>query len=134
MALERFRREFNEERSHEALQMGTPAEVYQNSERSYPDRLAPVEYGTDRLVRTVGACGRIRWNGERIFITKALANQPIGLEGVSDGVWRLWYSFHPIGWLDERTMKVEELSDRASSPVAEPAMEAAAESLRQQGS
>lgn len=133
-ALERFRREFNEERPHEALQMRTPAEVYQHSDRSYPDRLKPVEYSSDRLVRTVGSCGRIRWNGERLFITKALGNQPIGLEGVSDGLWRLWYSFHPIGWLDERKMRVEELSDRASPRKPGALIEAPSESLRQQGS
>lgn len=109
-AFERFREEFNQQRPHEALQMRTPAEVYRESGRSYRERLAPVEYGRDRLVRTVGSCGRIRWSGERIFITKTLHNQPIGLEGVSDGLWRLWYSFHPIGWLDERIMQVKELS------------------------
>jgi hypothetical protein len=91
-----------------------------------------VEYSSDRLVRTVGSCGRIRWNGERIFITKALGNQPIGLEGVADGLWRLWYSFHPIGWLDERTMKVQELADRIP-PASTASMDGSTESLRQQG-
>jgi transposase InsO family protein len=133
-AFDRFRHEFNHERPHEALQMRVPAEVYQHSDRAYPNRLPPVEYGNDRLVRTVGSCGRIRWSGERIFITKALGNKPIGLEGVSDGLWRLWYSFHPIGWLDERSMQVEELNTRPSAPAAEATTPGAEESLRPQGS
>ena len=113
-AFDRFREEFDFQRPHEALAMKTPAEVYGHSERAYPSRLPKVEYGSDRLVRTVGSCGRIRWSGERIFITKTLGNEPIGLEGVADGLWRLWYSFHPIGWLDERTMQVLELEDRTA--------------------
>jgi transposase InsO family protein len=132
-SFDRFRQEFNHERPHEALQMRTPAEVYQHSDRVYPDRLAPVEYGSDRLVRTVGSCGRIRWSGERIFITKALGNEPIGLEGVADGLWRLWYSFHPIGWLDERIMQVQELNAHPIALGSSTASDEPAESLRQQG-
>ena len=107
---DRFRQQYDYERPHQALDLRTPSQAYECSERSYPNRLPEVEYGSDRLVRTVGSCGRMRWCGERIFITKALANQPIGMEGVDDGLWRLWYSFHPLGWLNERTMEVEELN------------------------
>jgi transposase InsO family protein len=113
---DRFRHEFDYERPHEALQMRTPSDVYEYSERAYPSRLADVEYPSDRVVRTVGSCGRIRWSGDRVFITKTLANQPIGLEGVTDGIWRIWYSFHPLGWLDERTLQVEELEAHDSAP------------------
>jgi transposase InsO family protein len=127
-AFDRFRKEYNHERPHEALEMKVPADVYQPSPREYPERLPKVEYGSDRLVRTVGSCGRIRWSGERIFITKALGNEPIGLEGVADGLWRLWYNLYPIGWLDERTLKVEELGER------ECANQQPEESLRQPGS
>ena len=132
-AFDRFRREFNQERPHEALEMRTPAEVYQRSAREYPERLAAVEYASDRLVRTVGSCGRIRWSGERIFITKALGNEPIGLEGVADGLWRLWYSFHPIGWLDERSMQATELAERSCALAPETGAAGPDQSLRQQG-
>jgi hypothetical protein len=27
---------------------------------------------------------------------------PIGIEEVSDGCWRVWFSFVPLGWLDVR--------------------------------
>ena len=88
--------------------MRVPAAVYRPSPRSYPSRLRQPEYGTGERVRTVGSCGRIRWNGERIFITKALANEPIRMEPVQDGMWRLWYGFYPIGWLDETSRRVLE--------------------------
>jgi transposase InsO family protein len=106
---DQFRREYNEERPHQALDMQTPASQYTVSPRCYPKRVRLAEYGSDRKVRTVGSCGRIRWSGERVFITKALQNEPIGLEGTEDGIWRLWYGHYPIGWLDERTMQASDL-------------------------
>jgi putative transposase len=109
----KFRREYNEERPHQGLEMATPASLYERSPRAYPARVKSPEYANDRMVRTVGSCGRIRWNGERVFITKVLANEPIGVEGVEDGIWRLWYGNYVIGWLDERTMQ-------ASDPDRQP--------------
>ncbi|MRR52652.1 MAG: transposase, partial [Rhodocyclaceae bacterium] len=109
-AFDRFEQDYNHERPHEALAMKTPGEFYEPSIRSYPSVVRSPEYGADRIVRTVGSCGRIRWNGERVFITKVLGNEPIGLEGVEDGVWRLWFGAYPIGWLDERTMEATDLN------------------------
>jgi transposase InsO family protein len=117
-AFHRFRQEYNHERPHEALQMQVPAAVYQPSPRLYPSRLQQPEYGAGELVRTVGSCGRIRWNGDRIFITKTLANEPIRLEPVEDGIWRLWFSFQPIGWLDETRMQVLELDQRSDNTLS----------------
>jgi putative transposase len=108
-AFDQFRQEYNYERPHEALGMKRPGDLYVPSCRRYPEVIRQPEYGADRIVRTVGSCGRIRWCGERVFITKVLGNDPIGLEGVDDGVWRLWFGAYPIGWLDERTMVATDL-------------------------
>src|SRR6476620_6151100 len=78
-AFDQFREEYNHDRPHEALEMKTPGEFYQPSCRNYPNRLPPPEYPSALLVRGVGSCGRIRWSGERVFITKTLSHEPIGL-------------------------------------------------------
>lgn len=109
-SFDRFKHNFNHERPHEALAMKTPGELYEPSVRQYPSVIGSPDYGADRIVRIVGSCGRIRWSGERVFITKVLGNEPIGLEGVEDGVWRLWFGAYPIGWLDERTMEATDLN------------------------
>jgi transposase InsO family protein len=126
-AFQAFRQEYNHERPHEALEMKVPAAVYLRSPRPYPSRLCQPEYEVGARVRTVGTCGRIRWNGERVFITKVLAHEPIRLEPVEDRMWRLWFSFQPIGWLDETTMQVLEL-DQGPEPLvrADPPESAAA--------
>jgi len=134
-AFQAFQREYNQERPHQALGMKVPAAVYRPSPRPYPSRVREPEYEAGQLVRTVGSCGRIRWNGDRIFITKALANEPIRLEPVEDRWWRLWFGFLPIGWLDEATLRVLELDQGPELPVEEgqSALAPAIESLRQQG-
>jgi transposase InsO family protein len=105
-----FRKEYNEERPHEALEMKTPGEFYQASCRRYPSRIRSPEYGSGVIVRRVSSCGRMKWDGGRIFITKTLSEEPIGLQAVGDGVWKLWFGHCPIGWLDERTMQVTDLN------------------------
>jgi transposase InsO family protein len=108
-AFDAFRQEYNHERPHQALEMKTPAEFYQPSGRSYPYRVKSPEYSSGLIVRGVGDCGRIRWNGERVFLTKTLAHEPIGLEQVADGIWKLWFGNYPIGWLDEHTLQATDL-------------------------
>ena len=54
-AFDRFRREYNEERPHEALEMQTPSAVYARSSRAYPARVREPEYGSDFQVRRVGS-------------------------------------------------------------------------------
>ena len=110
-AFDEFRQEYNHERPHEALEMKTPSEFYQPSCRSYPNRVNTPEYHPGLIVRGVGECGRIKWSGERIFITKTLGHEPIGLEGIEDGIWKLWFANYPIGWMDERTRQATDLND-----------------------
>jgi putative transposase len=59
-----FRHEFNHERPHEALDMQTPASVYEPSNRPMPDKLPPLEYPDRYEVRLVSTNGGIRWNSD----------------------------------------------------------------------
>lgn len=60
-AFDRFRREYNEERPHEALDMQTPAAVYTPSQRAYPPRVA----GAGVWQRFSGAPRRV---ARRVFL------------------------------------------------------------------
>ena len=122
-AFDEFRQEYNHERPHEALEMKTPIDFYQPSVRNYPSRVQAPEYNTGIMVRGVAECGRIRWSGERIFITKTLSHEPIGLEAVDDGIWKLWFGNYPIGWMNERTMQATDL-DRSPKQLRNSAAQA----------
>jgi len=103
---DRWREIFNWQRSHEALGRRIPGEVYQASPRAYPARWSKIEYDRDVTVRHVRHNGEIRWGGELIYIAQVLAQEPIGLRKVADDRWEIRYSFHLLGYLDERTHTV----------------------------
>ena len=108
-AFDRFRWVYNEERPHEGLELKTPAECYWSSGREYPSRLPEVEYPADYLIRRVGPCGTFRWRRrQKLFLGKALQGEPVGLEPIGDGIWRLWFSFCPLGVFDETKMVIQQ--------------------------
>lgn len=104
---DRFRREYNEVRPHEALGQQTPASVYRPSPRPYPDRLPNVDYPNTFVTRLVSTSGAIRWNSAQISVTTALAGQHVGLEEVDDGLWDVYFATARVGRLDVRTAIVK---------------------------
>ncbi len=100
-AFDRFKSEYNNERPHEAQGQRTPASAYLPSLRAYPSKLPKVSYGKDFLVRQVRIGGPIKWKGALKYVSKALVGEPIGLKQVDDQLWEVYYSFLPLGILDE---------------------------------
>jgi len=98
--------EFNWERSHEALDRQTPGSVYCRSYRTYPAKLPPVEYNSGMVVRQVRHNGEIKWRGQKIYVSEVLRQEPVGLKQVSEDRWEVYYSFHLLGCLDDRTRKI----------------------------
>lgn len=90
-AFDRFRREFNDERPHEALGQRTPASCYKPSQRQFPEEAPDPEYPLEFVVRRVYNNGQIRWNCDKLVLGEVLANQAVGFEAVSDGRWQLWF-------------------------------------------
>jgi transposase InsO family protein len=99
-AFDHFKRIYNEQRPHQALDMKTPASCYMPSAREYPLRLPQPEYDSSMQVRKVGPCGTFGWKGEKIFISETLANEPIGLEPIEDDLWLVHFAAFPIALFD----------------------------------
>jgi transposase InsO family protein len=102
---ERFCAEYNQERSHEALGRRTPAEVYERSSRPYPRRLPPLEYPSHYEVRHVKHSGEIAWRGQLIYVSQALAGEPVGLHLIEEARWALYYGMLKLGTLDTRVAR-----------------------------
>lgn len=117
---DRFRQEYNYQRPHAALGLKVPADFYRPSPRPYPSRLAEITYPDSYEVRWVGPCGTMRWANEKIFVSKVLAGEPVGLEAVGEGRWRLWFSFYELGELGERQGAIRGVRRQ---PAARPAPE-----------
>ena len=75
-AFDRFRREYNEVRPHEALGQRPPASFYSPSPRHYPSRLTEPEYPLHFEVRRVRRAGQIKWRGQTYFISASVAGAP----------------------------------------------------------
>ena len=78
--LAHFRREYNEVRPHEALQMETPASRWRRSERAYQPQPPAWEYAAGMEVQRLNEAGCLWEGGRHWFVSEALAGEWVGLE------------------------------------------------------
>jgi putative transposase len=100
-----FRAEYNHERPHQALGQLTPAQFYNPSPRPMPRRPPEPEYGSDLTVRKVRSTGEIKWRGQLVQISHALAGEGVAIEEIDRG-WRVWFYRQPIGLIDPQGRKL----------------------------
>jgi transposase InsO family protein len=112
---DRFRREYNQERPHEALDDRVPAMLYRPSPRQLPARLPPLEYPGHFEVRRVYSNGCVWWGSEVRFLSDALMDQDIGFEEIDDGLWTVWFGSLAIGRYDERQRSFHPISSQRSA-------------------
>lgn len=101
-----FRKEYNQERPHEALAMQTPAEVYQPSESIYPRVLPKIEYPLHDQAIKVSADGII-CSGKtmRFYLARALSGERIGLREIKRKIWLVTFMKQDLGYFNEKTSK-----------------------------
>jgi transposase InsO family protein len=99
---DRFRREYNDERPHEALHDQPPATCYTASTRLLPTALPPIEYAGHMEVRRVSSVGCVSWRNRAVFLSEALVGEPVGFEEVDDGVWTVYFASVVLARFDER--------------------------------
>jgi transposase InsO family protein len=107
---EAFARDYNEERPHEALGQKTPASVYRPSTRQMPRRLPEPDYPAEAAVRKVRSNGEIKWRGDLILISGALAGEAVAVEETETGDWQVRFFDVPIGVIDRNEPKLRPLA------------------------
>ncbi|HEV2688050.1 MAG TPA: IS481 family transposase [Bryobacteraceae bacterium] len=110
-ALDQFRREYNEERPHEALGMQTPSACYERSSREYPARLAEPDYGSALLVRRVRELGAFSWKHQNVFLSKTLRGERVGLLPLDERYYRVYFAAFPLARFDSHRLRIERLRD-----------------------
>lgn len=101
---DKFKKQFNYERPHQALEMKCPADIYSKSNRTYqglPDITYP---GYDKSL-LISNCGRVCLKKLKIYVSKAFANQPIGINEVDLGIWEVDFMDYTLGYFDEESGK-----------------------------
>src|SRR6185312_8562145 len=99
-AMDRFREEYNHVRPHEALQMQTPADLYQRSPRKFPEKLPEVTYPDTMLVRNVDHTGQFPWNKHAVFVSKVLWGEQIGLLPIDNRRYTVYFAQIPLALFD----------------------------------
>jgi transposase InsO family protein len=115
---DRFRADYNHHRPHEALGQQPPAEHYRASPRQLPTQVPEPWYDADHAVRRVRPTGEIKWGGASVFISQALAGEPVGIAEAENGDWLVRFAALDLGIIERRTNKLIRFG--AGRPVQQP--------------
>src|SRR5215470_14715732 len=99
-AFDLFRREYNEERPHEALDQKPPAEIYGPSGRRYPGALITIHPSPVHHVEVVERNGTIRWARRRVFVSTALYGEVVEIVPGDGERWDVLFGPIVLGALD----------------------------------
>lgn len=98
-----FRQLYNEERPHEALGQVPPATRWTPPTRAMPEKLEEPWYDPNHEVRGVRTNGTIKWRGEPVFISEALAGETIGILEQEKGGHLVRFRHRDLGVIDRES-------------------------------
>ena len=74
-----FRSCYNNERPHEALNMGVPAEFYRASQRKKPTKIIEWEYPNESVLRKVKPTGYFSFGNQGYFLSEAFGEKTVAV-------------------------------------------------------
>jgi transposase InsO family protein len=96
-----YRRLYNHERPHEALELAVPASRYRPSARPMPSRTPLAEYAASDVVRPVKSKGEITFRNRFYYIGRAFVGLQVALRPTAtDGLYRVCYAAFPLGLIN----------------------------------
>lgn len=132
--LDRWRREYNSVRPHEALQGRVPAALYRASRRRFHVPAA-ASYRASWQTRHVRANGWIKFQGRLRFVGRAFVRQIVGLEPIEPGIWNVRLDRLLIGTLHQSdgSASMRHAQYLCSKPSQKPAPRNAADQSQCKG-
>jgi len=108
--LNKFVRNYNEIRPHEALDMRTPAAVHRISEKKYPKVIEPWIYPKEYKIRRVTNNGAIRiGRAEWLFISTAFAGKELGFLELGNRIYEMYFREFFLGYADMKDLKIYDI-------------------------
>lgn len=104
-AFDRFRKEYNEVRPHEALAQQVPASLYRASTRGFPRQLPELDYPEHFHVAQTYPNGVISFKSTQWYLSGCLSSERVGLEEVDNDRWKVYFGPIPLGILDVRNAR-----------------------------
>ena len=118
--LNRFVKEYNHVRPHEALAMKTPAEIHDFSTRPYPEKISNFDYDPTHKILKVTQNGAIRWKSYYwVYLTAALKGKYVAIEDIGNGIWKVFYRNVLLGYFDEKQLRYKQQSTRLETNLVE---------------
>lgn len=109
----KFKRVYNTERPHEALDLETPASIYEPSDRPFVERTRSLTYPPHFERRLVSGDSTLRWKSRKVFVSSLLKYRAVGLEQIEDRVWSVYFGPVHLGWLDEADFRIMDVKKRS---------------------
>ena len=83
-----------------------PTSRYRPSPLGYPSRIEEPWYDAEHAVRRVRPNGEIKWGGDLVFLSQALAGEPVGIAETEPGDWLVRFADVELGVIDRRTKRL----------------------------
>jgi len=98
---EHWRSIYNTERPHQALNLEVPANCYQISKRTFPEKLPEVQYEPLDEIRKVHTAGIVKFKSRQFKISRAFKGQWVALRATStDGHFDVFFCYQKIAEID----------------------------------
>jgi putative transposase len=105
-----FLTRYNQERPHQALDMGVPAEYYTASTRPYRG-LTDLAYPFHDWTAVVTHCGRLCFDRRKVNLSQVFAGQQVGVRQVTDRIWLVSFMDYDLGYFDDETCRLEPIEN-----------------------
>lgn len=102
--------DFNRIRPHDSLNDKPPASVYKRSTLRYKTAEPALEYCPRFIKRFVNKQGWFKFDGRRIFISKAVGHENIALEFTANETVILWFAHLPLGAFNDKLTTFSEFN------------------------
>lgn len=97
----RWKKEFNEQRPHEALGMRFPSEIYQSSSKRLDETIKTELYDLGVKTCKVSPSGHITHRGNKCFVGEAFRGMKVSVDESLKAGWSLiCYANVKLGWLE----------------------------------
>jgi transposase InsO family protein len=113
-----FRREYNDDRPHEALGQLTPMNFHFASYRQFPKHLESPIYPADYELRRIDRAGTLRWRGRSLYIGQGLVNEEVGLVEVELDTWEIYFGPILVGRLHDALLRAGVVQPAWVSPMS----------------
>ncbi len=107
--MDNFVKEYNEIRPHESLDMFTPKQIHQTSNRKFPKKIPDYDYPYDFKKLKVSKNGTLRWGAYQwVYISRGAVQKIIGIQEIGNGIWKVFYRNVFLGYFDEKLINRKE--------------------------